>query len=428
MATFLLSPIDPATWRAVGTIGIGFVTTIVAFSIVTTLFSLGGSLLILLVGFFFVALGLEAARLNAGVERWRMSMLGSRQLIPHAYKTAEIAPSEPYGAWMRKLAEATFFDPSRWLDVVYVLVAMPLAVIEFAIAVTLWTASAALLLAPLALLLPRPIGVQVALDNLPDPAVVVGVAFAIGLVLLPIAASATRGMALLHRLIAEGLLCMSPSEALRRDNERLRGSRSAAIELEASELRRIERDLHDGAQQRLVMLAIDLTLAEDKVDTDPAAAKTLIAGARDQARQALGELRDVVRGAAPAILLDRGLVAALSAVAGRSTVPTFVDSALPPGERLPHGVERAAYYVVSEALTNVAKHARASRCDVRLLRQPGWLFVEVRDDGAGGATLVPGGGLAGLRDRVEALAGRLELISPVGGPTIIRISLPGVPA
>ena len=429
VATFLLSPVDPATWRAVGTIGIGFVTTIIAFSIVTTLFSLGGSLLILLVGFVFVGLGIEAARLNAWVERWRMSTLGARPLIAHPYKAAELSPREPYGRWLRNLAEAAFFDTSRWLDVVYVLVALPLAVIEFVVAVVLWTLAVALLLSPLALVIPQPAGVQILLGNLEvDAGAAVAVAFVVGLILLPIAASATRGMAALHRLIVEGLLCTSPADALRRDNERLRGSRSAAIELEASELRRIERDLHDGAQQRLVMLAIDLSRAEDKLDTDPAAAKTLIAGARDQARLALGELRDVVRGAAPAILVDRGLVAALASVAGRNPIPTFVDSALPPGERLPHGVERAAYYVVSEALTNVAKHARATRCDVRLLRQPGWLFVEIRDDGAGGATLVPGGGLAGLRDRVEALDGRLELTSPGGGPTVIRVTLPVVPA
>ena len=426
--TFLLSPVDPRAWRAVFAIGAGLFTTVFAFSVVTTLFSVGGSLLILLVGFGLVALGVEAARVAAMVERWRMTIVDDRPLIAHPYKTADLSPSEPYGPWIRKLAEAAFFDPSRWLDVVYVLVALPLAVLEFALAVTLWTVSAALLLAPLALLFPRA-WVRFSLGNLPfSPEAGVAVAVVIGLLLLPVAASVTRGMAILHRYVVEGLLCINPAEALRRDNERLRGSRSAAIELEATELRRIERDLHDGAQQRLVMLAIDLSLAEDKVDTDPAAARKLIAGARDQARQALGELRDVVRGSAPAILLDRGLAAALSAVAGRSPIPTTVDSNLAQGERLSHGVERAAYYVVSEALTNVAKHGHATRCAVRLIRQPGWLFVEIRDDGVGGAALVPGGGLAGLRDRVEALDGRLELLSPVGGPTIIRVSLPAAAA
>jgi signal transduction histidine kinase len=429
LTSFLLSPVDPATWRAVFAIGSGLFILVFAMSVIGTLFSVGGSLLLLLVGFLIVALGIEAARITATIERWRMTIIDPRPLYPHPYRTAEVTPSEPYGPWIRRLAEAAFLDASRWLDVVYVLVALPLAAIEFTVAVTLWSLSVGLLLTPLILVLPQPATLGMFLDRLPvSPEVAVGVTFVIGLVLLPVAASATRGMAIMHRYVVEGLLCISPADALRRDNERLRGSRSAAVELEASELRRIERDLHDGAQQRLVMLAIDLSLAEDKLDSDPASAKVLIAGARDQARQALGELRDVVRGTAPAILLDRGLAAALSAVAGRSPVPTFVDSQLAANERLPHGVERAAYYVVSETLANIAKHARATRCDVRVLRQPGWLLVEVRDDGAGGATLVPGGGLAGLRDRVEALDGQLELVSPVGGPTRIRVSLPVLPA
>jgi signal transduction histidine kinase len=426
---FLLSPVDPATWRAVFAIGLGFFVAIAAISVVSALFSMGGSLLIVLVGFAFVAAGIEAARIVARIERWRMTLIDKRELYAHPYRIAELSPSEPYGPWLRRLSEAVFLDTSRWLDVAYVLVSFPLAMIEFTVAVTLWTLSVALILTPLVLVLPPNTRVDQFFAWVGvAPATLVGFTFVIGMVLLPVAASATRGMAILHRYVVEGLLCISPADALRRDNERLRGSRSAAVELEASELRRIERDLHDGAQQRLVMLAIDLSLAEDKVDSDPAAAKALIAGARDQARQALGELRDVVRGTAPAILLDRGLAAALSAVAGRSPVPTFVDSQLPLNERLPHGVERAAYYVVSEALANIAKHARATRCDVRVLRQPGWLLVEVRDDGVGGATLVPGGGLAGLRDRVEALDGQLELLSPVGGPTRIRVSLPVLPA
>ncbi len=426
---FVLSPVDPGTWRAVFAIGIGIFTTTVAMSVVVGLFSTGGSLLLLLVGFPIVALGIEAARIAAAVERWRMTVVVDSPLIPHPYKTADLRPAEPYGPWIRGVAEAAFFDTSRWLDVAYVLIAFPLAMLEFIVAVLLWTTSVVLLLSPLALLFPTPDRVVATFDGVGVSAgTALGIAFVVGLVLLPVAASVTRGMAVLHRAVVEGLLCISPADSLRRDNERLRGSRSAAIELEASELRRIERDLHDGAQQRLVMLAIDLTLAEDKVESDPPAAKALIAGARDQARQALGELRDVVRGAAPAILVDRGLAAALSAVAGRSPIPTFLDSGLAPGERLPHGVERAAYYVVSEALANIAKHAHATRCDIFLRRQPGWLQVEIRDDGSGGATVVPGGGLAGLRDRVEALDGRLELVSPAGGPTMIRVTMPVGPA
>jgi signal transduction histidine kinase len=172
------------------------------------------------------------------------------------------------------------------------------------------------------------------------------------------------------------------------------------------------------------MLAIDLSLAADKVDKDPRAAKALMNDAREQARQALAELRDLVRGSAPSILLDRGLVAALGSIAGRCPVPTMVESALPAGERQPHAVERAAYFVVAEALTNVAKHAQATACEIRCRRESGRLIVEVWDNGKGGASLSDGGGLAGLRDRVEALDGTLRVDSPDGGPTLLRAELP----
>ncbi len=232
----------------------------------------------------------------------------------------------------------------------------------------------------------------------------------------------------MHRAVVEGLLCVGEREELRQRVESLQGSRSAALEVEASELRRIERDLHDGAQQRLILLAIDLGLAADKIETDPAVAKALVSDAREQARQTLAELRDLVRGTAPAILLDRGLVAALSAVAGRCPVPTVVDSDLPPDQRLPHAVERAAYFVVAEALTNVAKHSSAERCEVRCHLEGAGLSVDVEDDGVGGATVTPGGGLAGLSDRVQSLDGALTLSSPPGGPTRLHVELPIGPA
>ncbi|MEI7742768.1 MAG: sensor domain-containing protein [Chloroflexota bacterium] len=424
---FLLSPVSAGSWWALLSILVGLVITVAAFSLVTSLFSMGGGLLILLVGFPIVALGIEAARLVARVERWRVSVLDDRPLLPHPYRPVGMSIRAPYGPWLRQWAEAEFLDVNRWLDVAYVLIAMPLAVLEFIVVVTIWALSTGLLVSPAIYLLAQAAGAPVEVRTgglaLGAPEAL-GLAFLVGLILLPVAASVTRGLGLAHRAVVEGMLCTSPAAALRIDNERLRGSRSAAIELEASELRRIERDLHDGAQQRLVMLAIDLTLAEDKLDADPAAARTLIAGARDQARQALAELRDVVRGAAPAILLDRGLPAALSAVASRSAVPTFVDSRLEPGERLPHAVERAGYYVVSETITNIAKHAGATRCDVLVRTVPGHLLLDIRDDGRGGARVVEGGGLAGLRDRVEGLDGHFSVRSPDGGPTVISAELP----
>jgi signal transduction histidine kinase len=228
----------------------------------------------------------------------------------------------------------------------------------------------------------------------------------------------------LHRAVVAGLLCESDERALERRVVTLEESRRAVLDVEASELRRIERDLHDGAQQRLVGLAIDLSLAAERIDTDPAAAKGLVLDARDQARLALAELRDLVRGIAPAILLDRGLVPAISALAARSPVPASVVSTLPDGIRLPDAIERAAYFVVAESLANVARHASATRCEIRVLAEERGLVLETRDDGAGGARIVPGGGLAGLAGRVEALDGMLEVESPAGGPTTLRAVIP----
>jgi signal transduction histidine kinase len=414
---FLLSPFDMRSWRAVGSIFMGFFTTVFAFAILTMIFSTGGSMLILLVGVPILGIGIEWARQVARFERWRMTLVDPRPLRPHAYR--------PYAQGPRAMAEAVFMDENRWRDVIYLVLAFPLAILEWTLTVILWASSLALLITPVVLLAIR--------DNAPErlptqvdeamPAIV-ATCLVIGIALLPVAASVSRGLMIMHRAVAEALLCASERDELRQRVETLRDSRSAMLQVEASELRRIERDLHDGAQQRLVMLAIDLSLAADKVDKDPKAAKELMADAREQARQALAELRDLVRGSAPSILLDRGLVAALGSIAGRCPVPTMVESALPAGERQPHAVERAAYFVVAEALTNVAKHAQATQCEIRCRREDGRLIVEVWDNGKGGAAANEGGGLAGLRDRVEALDGLLRVDSPQGGPTLLRAELP----
>jgi len=384
-------------------------------------------LLIWLIGIPFIALGIESARIFARVERWRATFVDPRPVVGHLYRSLNGLPQSPYGPWLRGWAEAEFLDANRWRDVVYVLILLPLAVLEFMVALFLWVAAIAFVVAPLVLAGLRAAGVpRFGGEVSAGLAATIVIAFAIGVLLVPVAASVSRGLMTLHRAVVEGLLCVDPTDALRQDVERLRGSRSAALELEASELRRIERDLHDGAQQRLVALAIDLGLAEERIDTDPASAKILVAGARIQASQALAELRGLVRGVAPAILVDRGLVAALAPVAGGSPISTVLGGTLAAGERLPPAVERAAYFVVVESMANAAKHSSATRCDVTLdLRESGSrLVAEVRDDGVGGATLVPGGGLAGLRDRVEALDGAMTVSSPPGGPTIVHAELP----
>jgi signal transduction histidine kinase len=422
---FLRSPFEAASWWATIAIILGLGVAFVSAGLLSFLFSTGGSLLIWLVGIPIIAAGLELTRYVARVERWRMALVDPRPLLPHAYRAVDWVPRAPYGAWLRAWAEAQFLDANRWRDVVYVLLLVPLAAIEFAISIGLWVTATALLLTP-ALIAVLVSVIPGSRNQVPVSTWVAAsaIAFAVGLVLVPVAASVSRGLIALHRAVVQGLLCVDPAAALRQDVERLRESRSAAIEAEASELRRIERDIHDGAQQRLVSLTIDLGRAEERIDTDPAAAKAIVAEARVQARLALSELRALVRGTMPAILVDRGLEAALASVAAGCPVPTTLDSTLAVGERLSPAVERAAYFVVVEALANVAKHSQASHAEVRLLRGPSNLAIEVRDDGAGGATVEPGGGLSGLRDRVAALDGSLEVTSPPGGPTEVRAELP----
>jgi signal transduction histidine kinase len=414
---FLLSPIHPATWYANAAIGLGFFIGVIAFAIVVSLASAGFATLVAGVGVLLIAAGIEASRLVGRIERWRVN-LGSRdRLLAHPYR--------PLRGGIVAILRAEFADESRWRDVLYVGVNFPLAIIEFLVVLIVWTLPLWFLTTPVwydaarGESLPDFLG-ALAGHDLP----VIAFRFLVGAALLPVAASLSQLIVTLHRGLVSALICTSESRELRRQVETLKESRSAIIDVEASELHRIERDLHDGAQQRLVMLTLDLGLASERMDTDPAAARQLILDGQEQARQALAELRNLVRGIAPSILIDRGLVAALSSIAGRGPVPTTVRSELPAGERLPAAVERAAYFVVAEALANVAKHSGAASCEVRCRKEGSRLIVEVWDDGAGGASIAPGGGLAGLAGRVEGVDGSLTVSSPTGGPTLVRAELP----
>jgi signal transduction histidine kinase len=204
--------------------------------------------------------------------------------------------------------------------------------------------------------------------------------------------------------------------------EQLAASRARLVEAGDAERRRLERNLHDGAQQRLVGLALTLRLAGRQLATDPAAARELLRRADTELEQALDELRELARGLHPAVLTERGLGPALGALATRTPVPVEVAGEV--DERLPARVEAAAYYVVAEALTNVAKYARASAVKVDISRADGQVVVTVADDGVGGADASRGSGLRGLSDRVEALGGRLEIRSPAGAGTTVRARLP----
>jgi signal transduction histidine kinase len=212
------------------------------------------------------------------------------------------------------------------------------------------------------------------------------------------------------------------ARALRARVDDLRDARERIIAAADEERRRIERDLHDGAQQRLVALALTLGLAEAQLERDPAKAARLIAEAREEAQLAIKDLRDLAHGIHPAVLSERGLGAALESLATRSPVPVELTGA--PAAPIDPAVEAAVYFVTAEALTNIAKYARASQASICLSVDDGRLRVEVRDDGCGGADLATGTGLRGLRDRVDALDGRFELDSPPGVGTTVRVEIP----
>jgi len=211
--------------------------------------------------------------------------------------------------------------------------------------------------------------------------------------------------------------------ALKREQEQLRASRARIVQAADAARHRIERDLHDGAQQRLVSLSLALRIARKALtDGHVSTATGQLATIEAELAEALGELRELARGIHPAVLTDRGLPDALETLAVRSPVPVEVEEA--PNERLTPQVEAAVYYVVAEGLTNVAKYARARVASVRVFQQDGYVVAEIEDDGVGGAVEGGGSGLRGLSDRVEALDGELSIDSPKGGPTILRATIP----
>jgi signal transduction histidine kinase len=257
-----------------------------------------------------------------------------------------------------------------------------------------------------------------------------GIAGLVGAFLVAIWAITTRGyfwpawallgLGIAVAVYAAGVVVHRQYQRAHRIGE-LEETRAGAVNVQETELRRIERDLHDGAQARLIALGMNIGMAEEKLRTDPEGARALLAEARTGAREALEELRDLARGIHPPILTDRGLEAAIAALAGRSPVPVFLAVDVP--ARPEPAVETAAYFVVAEALANAIKYADATRIDITARSSDGLLVAEIVDDGRGGADPA-GDGLTGLHQRVAALDGALHLDSPEGGPTTVRVELP----
>ncbi len=252
-----------------------------------------------------------------------------------------------------------------------------------------------------------------------------GLAFvntAIGLGLAPLALLLNRGLVAAHAALATRILGPSEDQRLTARVADLSSSRAGAVEAAQEQLERIERDLHDGAQARLVALAMELGMAEEELERNPQAAVETVKRARAETLAALGELRDLSRGLRPALLEERGLTAAIEALVGRSPLPSSV-SFVGAVDAVPGPVQTAAYFVVAEALTNAAKHSGAERASVRLAREGERLTVKVEDAGCGGAD-PSGAGIDGLRKRLAALDGSFAVTSPAGGPTVVRAEIP----
>jgi signal transduction histidine kinase len=401
------------------------------FLVLVVLVLIGLPLTLVWIGLPILALAMLVSIVGADTERWRLAvLLGTR--LPYPYRPV------PRGTVLARVrVRAT--DPALWRGVLYLLVLLPVGLVEFVV-IFVMAFSAALATYPLWFwTLPEGqgllwSGVFVA-DTLPEALLVM----LVGLVAVTATAVFVLEVAKAHAYLGRVLLGPSGRERLQERVEILTESRSRSVEAAILERRRIERDLHDGAQQRLVSLAMKLGMARQKLDRETSEdsgvageqVARLVGEAHEEAKLALAEIRDLIRGIHPAVLTDRGLDAAISALAGRSPVPVSVDVYL--DERPPEPVEITAYFIIAEALTNTARHSEASGVHVLVRREKSLderdspkadlLVVEVEDDGKGGADPT-GAGLGGLADRVAALDGRLFIESPAGGPTRVHAELP----
>ncbi|WP_225835434.1 sensor histidine kinase [Streptomyces sp. NK08204] len=416
----LRAPFQARAWREFGYVLLSLPVAIVLFTWTVTMVSLGAGLLVTFLGIPVLAAALAGCRGFGALERARARGL-LRLDVAEPEPLRMRAPGVP--AWIG----AVLKSGTSWRNMLYALVQFPWAVFSFPVAVTFWTCGWSLLTYPLWFwVLPMYAGQgglqvyddahhQIYLDNPFE----ISVTALVGLLFTLATPWIVRALTTVDRLLVRGLL--GPSRLSERVVE-LESDRGVVVDTAAADLRRIERDLHDGAQARLVSLAMDLGLAKEKLREDPGEAARMVEEAHGEVKTALQELRDLARGIHPAVLTDRGLDAALSAVASRCAVPVRVEVDLP--ARPAPAIEGIAYFTVSELLQNVTKHSRARSATVDVWRVEDRLMLQVADDGVGGADASTGSGLAGLAGRLNAVDGVLVVDSPAGGPTRVIAELP----
>ncbi|WP_338494454.1 sensor domain-containing protein [Streptomyces sp. SJL17-4] len=414
------APFEGRTWRALLYVLIGLPLSVCWFALSIAFVSAGAGLLITFLGVPILAGALAMCRGFGAVERAR-----ARALLDADVRAPEPVRGRTGGAfsWMGAMLKSG----ASWRHLLYAVVHMPWAVFSFSVTVAFWTWGWGLFTYPLwKWVFPAYVGqdgIQLYGDGTHnfylDSPFEVAVTSLVGLLFVMAGPWLLRGFVAVDRFLVSGLL--GPSRLASRVTE-LESDRGVVVDTAAADLRRIERDLHDGAQARLAALALDLGLAKEKLAEDPQAAAVLVDEAHGEVKLALQELRDLARGIHPAVLTDRGLDAALSAVASRCAVPVSVDVDLP--ARPVAAIEGIAYFTVSELLRNVTAHARARRAWVEVWRTGDRLMLQVRDDGVGGAHVVTGRSLSSLSDRVGAVDGVLAVDSPEGGPTTVTVELP----
>ncbi|GIH92843.1 sensor histidine kinase [Planobispora siamensis] len=397
---------------------ISFPLAVIAFCLMVAGFSAGVGTLIVWIGVPILGATLMLARGFADLERRMLPEVLGRPVARPRYRPA------PQGAGFFRRMINPMTSGQSWLDMLYGIVNFPVAIVTFCLTVTWWAGTLFGLGYPIygwvLEAIPDNNGLPELL-GLGDSALIgvifntaIGVLFAITLPLV------IRGAALVQSGLSRAMLT-GVAELHERIDDLAEG-RAAAVSAEANALRKLERDIHDGPQQRLVSLAMDLSRAQRQLKRDPQAVEQMLAEAIASTRETLDELRALSRGIAPPILTDRGLAPALAALAGRCTVPVELDVQVE--GRFAAAVENTVYFVVAETLTNIAKHSHATVCTVTLSKAGGVLMLTIGDDGVGGAHVAKGHGLSGLADRLRAVDGELSVNSPLGGPTVIVAEVP----
>jgi signal transduction histidine kinase len=417
MRSFLKPLVERRTYLATLDLWLDLAFGVVWFTVFTFGITFGLGMLITLIGLPILTATFFVARGGAWFERRRVRLLLRTEIADPSSRR------RPKNDGLFQKLIAPFLDRTTWKELVYLWLVQPiLSVVNFTVAVTAWAVPLWAITVPIFAIEWPGSAPEVWDGRRLDTPIETLPLTAAGLLLLPLVPWIIRGLAHLDAAIARALLSPSKQDALEEKIGTLRETQARSVDIAMADRRQIERDLHDGAQQRLLALGMNLGMALEKFESDPDAARGLVGDAHRELQRAVAELRNLARGVHPAVLTDRGLDAALSALAARSPMPVRLDVDVP--ARPPASVEATAYFIVAEALTNAARYAQPSAVEARVRRIGDVLYIEISDNGVGGAHVRPGGGLSGLADRASSVEGSLRVTSPVGGPTVISAELP----